>query len=658
MLKTAKTKYQRTAPDLKRRPALKAPEERHANIDKDMRRLRAMAQKKGGGANLAKQFNARRRILLKRLTEHRKKLNSPSEKENDPNAGYVPNYIKQLLKIQRALAEMDYPSLQAAEEEDVSLDAMPEGNVSEMDQLGQLSDDEMRTFEQEDSGELAEEEEKPDGEVAETEEAEEEEQKEEEEEEQEPAPDPQALEFAKQWAELEPLYLKALREGRGDASRLRALNGYVQGKAELDDFGSALIGLHNLDRAVREALGLPPPPPPPPPKPPPAPEKTPQPPPRPADPAEGRFRAKLRTVMQAHQRLVQALPDRKAALEPLVASVTAAGRDGQFTRGLAAVDQLEAALKETIRAAAASPAEATADEDAAHTKALEARFKERLRALGAQLPRALQDARKSDPTRAEQIEELQARAFDLARARAYEEGLEVLDGLAAVMEGVKPPPADNAAARFKTRLQRVSGEYRQAVTAAGADLTRATQLTELFTGAARAARAGEYDKALQTLDELEAAVKAALRNAAAAEEVKKATGGNNVAFVKSKLAWDRGRKDAAAALRAYQASILTDPDVTADPRYNEIKRIVIGLNKALAHFDGSINDALDAAANATNEADKQKAAKEALSQVARYRARLEGNAAIKAMEQGAFGSAGVYQRLSGALDELSRHLSR
>jgi hypothetical protein len=380
--------------------------------------------------------------------------------------------------------------------------------------------------------------------------------------------------------------------------------------------------------------------------------------PPPADPAEGSFRAKLRTVMQAHQRLVQAVPDRKAALEPLVASVAAAGRDGQFTRGLAALDQLEAALKEAIRAAAATPAQPTTDEDAAQAKALEARFKERLRTLGGQLPKALQDARKSDPTRAEQMEGLQARAFDLARAREYEEGLEVLDELAAVMEGVQPAPADNGAARFKTRLQRVSGEYRQAVAAAGADLTRATQLTELFTGAARAARAGEYDKALQTLDELEAAVKAALRSVAAAEEVKKATGGNNVAFVKSKLAWDRGRKDAAAALRAYQASILTDPDVKADPRYNEIKRIVIGLNKALSHFDGSINDALDAAANATNEAEKQKAVKEALSQVARYRARLDGNAAIKAMEEGAFGSAGVYQRLAGALDELSRHLSR
>jgi hypothetical protein len=404
------------------------------------------------------------------------------------------------------------------------------------------------------------------------------------------------------------------------------------------------------------AATAPPPPAPPPPKPPPAPEKKPSAAPRPADPAERSFQAKLRTVMPAYQRLVQALPDRKAAFEPLVAAVTAAGRTGQFARGLAALDQLEAALKDAIRAAAAAPAGPPADADAARSKEQENHFKERLRALGGPLAKALQDARKSDPTRAEQLEDLQARAFDLARAKQYEEGLEVLDELAAVLNGVKPAPADNAAARFKARLQRLSGEYARA--AAAADLTRATQLTELFAGAARAARAGEYDKALQTLDELEAAFKAALRSAAAAQEVKKATGGNNVAFVKSKLAWDRGRKDAATALRAYQVSILTDPDVQADPRYNEIKRIVIGLNKALAHFDGSINDALDAAANATNEADKQKAVREALSQVARYRARLEGNPALKVMEQGAFGSAGVYQRLAGALDELSRHLSR
>src|SRR5260370_7746923 len=91
-----------------------------------------MAPKKGGGANLAKAFPSRKRLLLKRLTEHRKKLNSPSEKENDPNAGYVPAYIKQLLKIQRALAEMDYASLQPAEEDDVSLDAMPDANLPAM----------------------------------------------------------------------------------------------------------------------------------------------------------------------------------------------------------------------------------------------------------------------------------------------------------------------------------------------------------------------------------------------------------------------------------------------------------------------------------------------------------------------------------------------
>ncbi len=409
------------------------------------------------------------------------------------------------------------------------------------------------------------------------------------------------------------------------------------------------------DGEERTAAAGTPPAPPPPPKPPPAAEKKPQPTPRPADPTEDRFRAKLRPIMQAHQRLVQALPDRKAVLDPLVARVTAAGRAGQFTQGLAALDQLEAALKDAIRTAAAP---ATADEDAGATQALEVRFKERLRALGGQLPKTLQEARKSDPARAGQMEDLQARAFDLARAKQYEEGLEILDELAAVMKGVRPAPADNAAARVKARLQGLRGAYTKAVDVAAADLTRATQLTELFAGATRAARAGQYAEALGTLDELEGAINAALRSAAAAQEVNKATGGNNITFVKSKLAWDRGRKDAAAALRAYQATILTDPDVKADPRYNEIKRIVIGLNKALAHFDGSINNALDAAANATNEADKQKAVKDALAQVDRYRARLEGNATIKAMEQGAFGSAGVYQRLAGALDELSRHLNR
>jgi len=42
-----------------------------------------------GGGKLVKPFNARKKILLKKLTEHRKKLNTTAEKNADPNKGQL-----------------------------------------------------------------------------------------------------------------------------------------------------------------------------------------------------------------------------------------------------------------------------------------------------------------------------------------------------------------------------------------------------------------------------------------------------------------------------------------------------------------------------------------------------------------------------------------
>src|SRR5437763_17216461 len=91
LLKKAKLGYQTTKP----KPATK-PELRHKEVVKGLQRLREMAKKKDtpDGAKLAKPFAARKKLLLKKLTEHRKKLNSPAEKKEDANAAQLPAYLK------------------------------------------------------------------------------------------------------------------------------------------------------------------------------------------------------------------------------------------------------------------------------------------------------------------------------------------------------------------------------------------------------------------------------------------------------------------------------------------------------------------------------------------------------------------------------------
>jgi hypothetical protein len=151
LLKKAKTVYDKKPPDPKSKP-----EVRHKEIVKDLQRLQELARKKATAPNAAKPFAARKRILLKKLAEHRKKLNSPAEKNENENKAQLPAYLKALLRLSAALNLLDYASLSDGEEGDVNLDTLPEGNPAELDALDNLSEAELAALEKEDSAELLE----------------------------------------------------------------------------------------------------------------------------------------------------------------------------------------------------------------------------------------------------------------------------------------------------------------------------------------------------------------------------------------------------------------------------------------------------------------------------------------------------------------------
>jgi hypothetical protein len=153
LLKKAKGAYQKAKPDAKSKA-----EARHTAIVKDLQRMREMARKKTGpdGPKLVKPFNARRQILLKKLTEHRKKLNSPTEKNADPNKGTLPAFTKALIKLTQAVLMLDFNTVTAEEESNIALDGLEEGDLAALDALDAISESDLAALEKTDNADLPE----------------------------------------------------------------------------------------------------------------------------------------------------------------------------------------------------------------------------------------------------------------------------------------------------------------------------------------------------------------------------------------------------------------------------------------------------------------------------------------------------------------------
>ena len=152
LLKKAKTAYQKKEPDPKDKPEL-----RHKEIVAGLQRLRELAQKKTAGANgaaLAGPFSARQKILLKLLTEHRKKLNG-TDKNADPNKAQLPAYVKALLKLTNALLGLEFARVTAAEEAGINLEELEEGDPAVLDGLDSLNAADLKALEQQDAGNQA-----------------------------------------------------------------------------------------------------------------------------------------------------------------------------------------------------------------------------------------------------------------------------------------------------------------------------------------------------------------------------------------------------------------------------------------------------------------------------------------------------------------------
>jgi hypothetical protein len=232
LLKKARAAYQKKEADPKAKAEL-----RHKEIVTGLQRLRQLARLKADGpdgARLAKPFAARKKILLKKLTEHRKKLNG-AEKNADPNKAQLAAFTKALLKITNAVLRLDFATATADEEEGFNLDRLEEGDPAALDRLDALSDADVQALEQQDEGELAE--------TAEEEEGE--------------APDRSAVDRFKERAPQVKALLDELKTADG-AAAAPLMTEFITalGHAKAGRFDQALALLQETDDAARAALAV------------------------------------------------------------------------------------------------------------------------------------------------------------------------------------------------------------------------------------------------------------------------------------------------------------------------------------------------------------------------------------------------------------------
>ncbi len=188
------------------------------------------------------------------------------------------------------------------------------------------------------------------------------------------------------------------------------------------------------------------------------------------------------------------------------------------------------------------------------------------------------------------------------------------------------------------------------------DADRAETLRNLQSTVEDAASEGKYATALAKLDELEAALRAAERAASVREEIAQATGGGNVQFKALRARWANSQSAAQQALGRFVQRMLSHPEVTTDPRYDEIAAALGKLEGQMPKFGDKLEDLLKEADEAPTAADKLAVRQQAVAVVADYESQLERSAVIKQLDDTMFGKFSIYGEMSNSLRQMKSAL--
>jgi hypothetical protein len=132
------------------------------------------------------------------------------------------------------------------------------------------------------------------------------------------------------------------------------------------------------------------------------------------------------------------------------------------------------------------------------------------------------------------------------------------------------------------------------------------------------------------LAELEEAI--ALATSAARAREAMPTRGRGVAFRTMLLEWRAAQQRVAAGIKAVGDAILAHPEVQADPRFAEVKQAVALLPGLVPRLDDALDAALDAGLKATDPAEAQRVAAQAIAAVDASRRALAAATRFQALD--------------------------
>ncbi|MFT5679789.1 MAG: hypothetical protein ACI8RZ_000694 [Myxococcota bacterium] len=144
------------------------------------------------------------------------------------------------------------------------------------------------------------------------------------------------------------------------------------------------------------------------------------------------------------------------------------------------------------------------------------------------------------------------------------------------------------------------------------------------------------------------------RNQAVSEEIADVAEGR-VETGQLLLLWKQAYDTANQQMRLFQDKVLSDPEVTADPRFPDIRKKVEALH-ALIPEPGSLQDSLTDFINASPDTREMRRS-EVTDELKSYENQLDADDRLKEIDETAFGTFTVYKNLADAVTTVRKHLS-
>lgn len=238
------------------------------------------------------------------------------------------------------------------------------------------------------------------------------------------------------------------------------------------------------------------------------------------------------------------------------------------------------------------------------------------------------------------------------------------DGSAPAAAGAAQPDQPDAASLTKD----LTGLVKQMMAVIAKDPTQKSALAELATDAQASLKRGDLAQASAGLDILRDALAggappppaAAAATPAPAPAAPVVNGANGAApdpaaaqkLKKSHAVWSATRSKIDADLKKLSKAILAA--ASGDDEAKELEKVLTTVvEPVLTTFDESLSDMLAAAADATEDAERQKLLKQAQGTVARYQKFVEGNKVLSHLDENPFVPVAMVKTLTATLAALS-----